>query len=113
MNSLMRVLLDLKKRSSVEAAREAEIRALMPVERLLSTELGASACGTRAFFCRRFAETVAWLDGVVEAEVDVSSVWGDVHVISKEFETGVVEVCLFHDHALVVDCRDVVEEVVC
>ena len=48
-------------RSSVEAAREAEIRAPMAVERLLSTELGASARGKRAFFCGRFAETVARL----------------------------------------------------
>jgi hypothetical protein len=46
-------------RSSVEAAREAEIRASVAVERLLSTELGASACGERAFFCARFALVLA------------------------------------------------------
>ena len=61
----MRVLLDLKKRSSVEAAREAEIRAPMAVERLLSTELGASARGEGAFFCSRFALVIALLTRVV------------------------------------------------
>ena len=46
----MRVLLDVKKRSSVVVAREVEIRVPIAVTRLLSTELGASARGKRAFF---------------------------------------------------------------